>query len=458
MPVSADATEQPDPFLGSCSETETEDWKDLRTRFLNEPRRGAEFFERMNQMIAATVSPGSTSWEAISSSQTFQAAFDCVTDRLLSDTGFPNVIRKYRDYVARHKQSPTPGNALTKDAGSVMDVWAFFLNRTNLVLAEWDTNRRDRPAPRETRGIAQEPGEEPQQPGTPSLPPKSTGPDGDFQSLFNRLARLKKPHLATLVLRLWPLPDFPPAARTMFLPVVLEVSEANKVSPAEAQRRLADVMKKYQPLPEDELLELEARHGLHFASEKHFDARKRFCFGQLAGLEANGGYTCRDGVETELTCDCRIAVGQSAEAAVLTRFEAETIYERQRSGRRVVNNRPLWLRRRFSQCCYRQKYHRHAWLKASLELLARKPLNGPMAHADIAWILNCSEGTIGANLNRARAELTNLPYADDPAGPDQPTTDADRRPRQEVFQQELLHDRLQACVCSDLRPPASGYS
>jgi hypothetical protein len=346
-----------------------EDWEQKRNEFLNDPKQGfEELFKSLNQKIAATVAPGH-SWKAVSDTDLFQKAFDFVTDRLLSVDGFRNVFKKHRD------------------SGANLALWEFMDYRVSLVLAEWMTKRSEEPTPivKADEHIEQQGGNAQPRSSQPSSP--------DFDALLQRITSLKPRHVASVLLRLWPLPSFPESWREKLEPMILNEGERNGLTREEVKRRLDEVMLRSKPVLTEEMIKREIRLGLHFEKARLFDRKKRHFFGELQALCDRGEYSPQSGVEEELRCDCHRSVAQEAEKDVLAEFAPEEIYVKLPSGLRRINNRPLWYRRRFSYCCYKQMYHRRCWLNASLELLVQNPVDGPMSSADIGYILNRPKGT-----------------------------------------------------------------
>lgn len=413
----------------SEQEPPEDDWEQKHKEFLADPRYGfLEFFERLNQKIAASVAPGRKSWEEVSATDQFQQAFDFVTDRLLTVEMFQNVFEKHRD------------------SGSKLALWEFMDNRVSLLLAEWTTKHSNKPnaVVKSDEHIQQHGGQR---------PPNSTQPTrSDFDALMQRITRLPEPHAASLLLFLWPLPTFPESWREKLLPLILNCGEKNGLSREEVKRRLDVVMARSEPVLTDEMFDREIRLGKHFEKNRLFDRKKRLFFSQLQSLSTRGEYFTQSGVDDELRCDCHESVKKGSEKDVLAQFADDDIYLKLPSGLRRVKNRPLWYRRRFSYCCYKQKYHRRCWLNASLELLVQKPVDGPMSYADISWVLNCPENTTAGNLSRARKTL--LERSDSPEAEDAlanlPQTEI--KEAKARWKAELEPARLHAYVCDDLKP------
>ena len=404
------------------------DWEQKRTEFLNDPKHGLDFFESLNQKIAASVAPGRKTWEEVSATDRFQQAFDYITDRLLSKDGFRNVFEK-------HQHSDTE-----------LSLWKFMDNRVSLVLAEWNTKRSEEP----TAIVKADEHIEQQSGNGPSVPTEQS--EIDFNALLQRITRLPQPHVASILLWLWPLPSFPASWREKLEPLILNDGERNELSREEVKRRLDDVMARSKPVLTDEMVEREIRLGLHFEKARLFDRKKRYLFGELQDLSNRGEYSPQSGVEHQLRCDCLQSVAKETEEAALAIIATENIYVELASGLRRLKNRPLWYCRRFSYCCYKQKYHRRVWLNASLDLLVQKPVDGPMSHSDIGSILNRPKGTIGANLSRAWKALqkrSNSNEGDDDLATLSSTDITEARAK---WLAELEPDRLNAYVCDDLKP------
>jgi hypothetical protein len=411
-------------------------WVRLRDDFLNHPTQGIDFWETLNRLIVYVVEPmaGGHRWDDVSDSPEFQAAFDFVTERLLSLDGFRNVMEKYQA------------------SGSSLNPWQYMTNRVRYVLSEWRSDRRDKPS---RRVMIDENIEN--RPATPSVPfdannkGNTDGVDA-YGLLSTRIDSLSKSQQAVLVLSLWPQTVMPAEWRVKYLPIVLDVGQQNELSRKETETRLAAVLVKYTADTEeitlrqnslkqhDRLAELHAKQIAHYESHRHFDSQKRAMAVRLRELAASGELNEPTDTYTLLKCDCFVAVKKSSEAAVLAEFVHENIYDEPTAGRRVLKNRPLWFRRRFSLCCYKQKYHRRIWLNTSKELAARKPEDGSMSHADIAFVLNAKQGTCFSDLSRARSQLSKVLTGEDST--------------KEDAQQELSDERLQQVVCADLSPPA----
>ena len=421
-------------------------WTAERNAVLWREPEGVKFFEQLNRRIAAIVSPGQKNWMSVADTSRFQEAFDLITERMLTLDGFRNVMEKYATYVDKHSRgehSKLADGEDSADTKPLLSKWAFMINRVQAILAEWRSSRSARP----TRN------ESPDEHIESTAIGKAIPEEFPLSDLSLRIDSLKLQWRATLMLRLWPLQTFPDSWRIKYLPVIQDAGEQNSLTGPEVRRRLEQVMANRKFVSEDGLLEVEARRGLHFESERNFDLQKRSRFGQLRRLEESGEFTPESGVETVLQRDCYDAVTKSAEVSVLATFASEDIFSRTAIGIRKVRN-PNWFRRSFCKCCYKQKYHRRIWLNAAVELLNMKPENGPMSHADISMILNCPENTSYSNLNRARMALVEAGSDGDLNNVLQRTAADDSKAKEDAFKQELSDSRLQASVCEDLKPSA----
>ena len=425
-----------------AKEIEIAKWTAERDAFLRHPE-GVQFFEQLNRKIALIVSPRCRNWEDESATNRFQEAFDLVTERMLSVDGFRNVMEKHARYLAEHTEGEKSKLADGKGSACAMPLlskWDYMVNRVKPILTEWRSSRRDRPTRKEL----------PYEQIEVTATSKPTRDEFPQHELSLRIESLKLQYRATLMLRIWPLQTFPDSWRERYLPLIDEAGEENGLPRAEVKRRLEQVMAKRQSVSEEALLEAEARRGLHFELERHFDLQKRTRFGYL---EKSGEFTTASGVETVLQHDCYEAVKKSAEVSVLAMFASEDIFSRTAIGIRKVRN-PNWFRRSFCKCCYKQKYHRRIWLNAAVELLNMKPENGPMSHADIGRILNCPENTSYSNLKRARTALLEGGSDDDLGDALQQAAADDSKAVEDAFTQELSDSRLHAIVCEDLKPSA----
>ncbi len=390
-----------------------------------------DFFQKLDRRIATVARTNEESWPDVYESNRFQDASDYVKARILTPAGFRNVMEKYATYIATKPASP-----LSKSG--------YVMNRVNLILAEWRSNRIDRPVGKEVRD---------EHIGSTAVV-REAAQEFPLQELSLRIDYLSLQHRATLLLRLWPLQCFPESWRVRYLPIIQEAGVKNGLTKAETTERLEVVMKQRHPVSEDGLLEVETRRGFHFAKERHFDHQKRFRFAHLRRLEESGQYTPQSGVESLAKFDCYEAVRKSAEASVRAMFDSEDVYKRSASGIRKVNN-PLWFRRSFCHCCYKQKYHRRIWLNARLELLNMKTENGPMSHAEIGRVLNCPENTSYSNLNRAIKGLLESgsndafnQYSLDQCDPNE------LKNQKEELKRESQDSQLEAIVCEDIQPSA----
>jgi hypothetical protein len=404
------------------------DWEQKRTEFLNDPKHGLEFFESLNQKIAASVAPGRRTWEEVSATDRFQQAFDYITDRLLTEDGFRNVFEKHRE------------------SKSELSLWRFMDTRVSMVLAEWNTKRSEEPTAivKADEHIEQQGGND------PSVPTERS--EIDLNALMQRITRLPQPHVASLLLWLWPLPSFPVSWRETLEPLILNDGERNGLSREEVKRRVDVVMARSKPVLTDEMVEREIRHGLHFEKARLFDRKKRHLFGELQDLHNRGEYSPLSGVEHELRCDCHRSVEKETEKDVLALIAPENIFDELASGLRRLKNRPLWYRRRFSYSCFKQRYHRRVWLKASLDLLVQDPVDGPMSHSDIGWILNRPKGTVGANLSRVWAALQARLNSSEGNKDLANLSITDIKEAKAKWLAELEPERLNAYVCDDLKP------
>lgn len=417
------------------------DWVRLRTEFLNDPEDGIRFWKTLNDLTRYVVEPmcGASQsdinqWDGVINSPQFHAAFEFVTDRLLSPDGFRNVMEKY------------------KASGSALSPWAYMTNRVRYVLTEWRTIRRDQPSRKivndehiENRAAA----------GDDSSSDVNRGErdsTGSFRMMEQRIDALSAGQQAVLMLSLWPQETMPSHWRLKYLPVILEVGERNQQTRTKTAKRLEEVDRKLSGVAANEsksqdaakepdpIAELYAKQIIHFESQRHFDIQKRKMVQRLCEFSLDGSWNESTDIVGLLRCDCYVAVKKTSEDAVLRLFDNENVYHQPTTGRRKVKDRPMWCRRRFSQCCYKQKYHRRVWLNASAELASKKPVDGAMPHADIAYILNAKVGTCFSDLSRARAKLASLNPEDD-------TTDLN--PLEEP--DDL---KLQRSVCEDLSPQA----
>jgi len=445
------------PADSSDKNQDTKYWANRLHGFLNDPEHGVFFFEELIKRIAGSVphppipQPGSSSksllesrwYEAVSSSPEFNEAFDLVRDRLLTPDGFHNAMKSHGEYTQK-KLEEAKKKGLS-ESPTVLSEVDWMLNRVTMVVSKLRTDRRDQP------GIRLRPDEHIE--ATADKGAKADAPI-PFSDLCQAIARLSKQHQAATILRIWPLPEFPESWRECFLSVICDVGEINGLQRDEVIQRLDTVTKRYAPVKDEALLKLESRLGTSLASERHFDSLKRNNVGQLESLGQAVDRTGGEDAETLLGCDCRTAVGKTSVRAVLADFGADDIYGRRTSGLRFVKDRALAIRRRFSRCCYKQKYHRRVWLNASVKLSSKQPANGTMTHEDIAYVLNCPVGSCYANLSRGRENLFGGQIGDEADLQAALPTDPEGTAKPDFFEQELDDDRLSVHVCSDLRPAA----
>ena len=409
--------------------------------FFQHSQEGELFLNHLNKSIALQLiwsgflppsisSMSKKNWDAITSSDPFQHAWDYVFNRVLSLEAFISRMRKYRpeDFDA----SP----------------WVYFINYIkNYVLRDWAREYQNTPHQQMT------PDEYIEVRSDESI----SQPENHYEHLFPAIELIlvslstkpkpKPKRKAVFLLWIWP-QELPDEWRDKYLSDIVAVSSENGLTAEEANKRLEEVMHEMEPEPknetkpnsknemeldsESEISELSERLNRHYELQRLFDRKKQSLLNRITqGFTQDNSQSATQLLES-LKRVCYLAVEKNSVENVKSEFPA--------SRDEVSTENPD---RKFAVYCYKQKYHRQKWLEL-VDQFNQAKTEKLMSPDQIAYVLN--EEKKNCYVLKSRA-LSSLGKAFENMLESSSVSQTEKEQQTEEQRQQILAEH----ICGDLK-------